>query len=250
MNRANAATLAGLAVIVIILLLTPIGRPIRQKFKKIRSAPDVSILGGVTLAGSPSTTTPVTPGTVVSVAKVTPNGDKYTKRIKIIKDTTGSTADPNDPDWRTLAVSEIWVYYVDDQNINNMLKPSDYSSITLSSSSDGHPASSVTDNNKNTFASTASNDSMATLTITFKNEIPVRSIRVANRQDCCQARLAGAKILMEDITGETIWSSVLTGSNFDTIFADSNYSNSRDTKVWTPNRLLSSYSESARLPAA
>lgn len=179
---------------------------------KTQSAPVASATGGTSLSGSPSVTPPAT-GTIAAVSTAnptvtpTPAGPKETAQILIIKDTSSQPDAGTDQGWRTFQVAEVFAY-----SSSRKLDASDYSSATLSSAYKNNmwPGSFAIDSNPNTFSHTDI-DPIGVLTLTLKNPAVITKVEVLNRQDCCQGRLAGAKLVLKDATGAIIWTGTLTG---------------------------------------
>ncbi len=177
-----------------------------------RSAPVATPLGGTAVAGSPSASTPIPPGgTIAAVAVATPvlPPSKPVKFIQIIKDTRSQDASTtgDNSGWRTFSVAEVYAYTTDRKLVSG-----DYSDAQLSTLWPGFVPRNAIDGDATTFTSTLPEDKVATLTLTLKNEAVITRVEVLNRQDCCNDRLAGAKLSLLDSTMNIVWSGVLTGA--------------------------------------
>jgi hypothetical protein len=195
--------IVGGAVIVVLLLVWAYSR-------KSNVVPTPA--GGATMAGSPAVTVPVpTDGVPASVAVATPEpaGMGFVKRIRIIKDTSSQNDDPRgDSGWRSFQVAEVFAY-----TNERKLTADDYSDATLSNMYGvGYEGPKAIDGNPATFVHTSTGEKSGVLTLTLKNEMKIIRVEVLNRQDCCQERLAGAKLVLEDPRGNIIWSGPLTGA--------------------------------------
>lgn len=134
---------------------------------------------------------------------------RLVKRVKIIKDTSKQSPPQNaKPDWRAMYISDITLL----GDGAKLIGLKDLSSIKLSSTFDQtRDVSNLFDSNADTFVGTAADDSMATITLTLREETWIDGIRIINRKDCCQDNLIGAQIITEDITGAPLWIGTFVG---------------------------------------
>lgn len=140
---------------------------------------------------------------------------RLTKRIKIVKDTSNQVPSPNaKPDWRAINVAAVYAF--GDRAVQ--IPASALSSIKLSSTLDSnYGATNAVDSDLATYAATAANDSMAALTLTFKDDMWIERVYVLGTRDNPNS-LIGAKLILEDAAGAPIWMGVYsqpTGQTFD-----------------------------------
>jgi hypothetical protein len=198
------------ALVVVVILLIWVG----YKVNSTRAVEGPS--GGVVPANHPAAA-PMPAGTpyVSASAQVTPKPPKLVKYIIFRKDTNDLSGGG------TFQIGEVKTFVDGVQ-----LKPTDYTEAryltggTAGGWQSQFPVGHIVDGALNTFSHTDAG-AVQELLLAIDRPANVTSLEVYNRLDCCQARLNGVKIILQDDMKNIVWTGTLTGQKDPQVFKPS-----------------------------
>lgn len=152
--------------------------------------------------------TTVKPVAVVSISTAAATVDE----IRFTKDTTGKTNPGDNADWRTFQIGEIAAI----DAAGKTLSAADYASAEYDADTrrtrpapDWDKPTNAYDGDPKTITHTSGQQPVHRLSLKLKQPTVITSLRILNRVDCCQARLAG--VLCEMLmSGKVVHSFTLT----------------------------------------
>lgn len=171
--------------------------------------------GGIVPSTSPAVTVPAVAPMIPYDAATVPvpaaAANRLTKYIILRKDVTDNVLRMGEASFQA---SELKVY------ADGVLLPKSAFANAAYTAGGTHPyfsATNLIDGNLSTFAHTGNTPSQE-ITVTLAKPVHVTSVEIHNRADCCQARLTGTKVILQDANRMNLWiSSPLTSADVQTV---------------------------------